>query len=69
MVFSAEEPLVTSDVKDFIETVSRGSLTTPHVCTFDLVRCGLFHQGSLSPFLLPEKTDGDLVDTSQLQWD
>ncbi|KAF2364507.1 hypothetical protein FHG87_004740 [Trinorchestia longiramus] len=39
--FSAEEPLVTSDVKDFIEAVSRGSLTTPHVCTFDLVKCGL----------------------------
>ncbi|KAF2348352.1 hypothetical protein FHG87_020892 [Trinorchestia longiramus] len=38
--FSAEEALVTSDVKDFNETVSRGSLTTPHVCTFDLVRCG-----------------------------
>ena len=39
--FSAEEPLVTSDVKDFIEAVSRGTLTTPHMCTFDLVRCGL----------------------------
>ena len=41
VVFSAEEPLMTSDVKDFIETVSRGSLTTTHMSTFDLVRCGL----------------------------
>ncbi|KAF2347342.1 hypothetical protein FHG87_021902 [Trinorchestia longiramus] len=39
--FIAEEPLLTSDVKEFIETVSRGPLTTPHVRTFDLVRCGL----------------------------
>jgi hypothetical protein len=39
--FTDEEPLVTSEVKDFIETVSRGSLKIPHVCTFELVRLGL----------------------------
>lgn len=41
VTFDDEEPLVTSHVTDFIQTVSRGSLTTPHVCTFELVRCGL----------------------------
>ena len=41
VMFSDEEPFVTSEVKDFIETVSRGSLKTPHVCTFHLVQCGL----------------------------
>ena len=39
--FTDEEPLVTSEVKDFIETVSRGSLKVPHVCTYELVRLGL----------------------------
>lgn len=39
--FSIEEPLVTSDVQEFIQAVSRGSLTTPHECTFELVRRGL----------------------------
>jgi hypothetical protein len=41
LAFSDEEPLVTSEVKDFVETVSRGSLTIPHVSTFELVRLGL----------------------------
>jgi len=41
VTFSHEEPLVTSDVKEFIETVSRGSLKIPHLCTFNLVRHGL----------------------------
>ena len=41
IIFSDEEPLVSSDVKDFIEEVSRGSLKTPHVCTYELVRTGL----------------------------
>ena len=41
LAFSEEEPLLTSDAKDFIDTVSRGSLTTPHLATFDLVRGGL----------------------------
>ena len=41
LAFIADEPLVTSNVKVFIETVSRGSPITPHVCPFDLVRCGL----------------------------
>ena len=39
--FSDDEPFVTSEVQDFIETVSRGSLKIPHLCTYDLVRCGL----------------------------
>ena len=41
VTFSEEEPFVTSEVKDFIETVSRGSLKIPHVSTYRLVRCGL----------------------------
>ena len=41
LAFSDEEPLVTSEVKKFVETVSRGSLTIPHVSTFELVRLGL----------------------------
>ena len=39
--FSAYQPLVTTDVKDFIDAVFRGSLTIPHMCTFALVRCAL----------------------------
>ena len=39
--FSDEEPLVNSDVKNFIEEVSRGSLTVPHECTYQLVEVGL----------------------------
>ena len=41
LAFSDEEPLVSSEVSEFVETVSRGSLTTPHACTFNLVRHGL----------------------------
>eukprot|EP00745_Piridium_sociabile_P001153 TRINITY_DN10714_c0_g2_i1.p1 TRINITY_DN10714_c0_g2~~TRINITY_DN10714_c0_g2_i1.p1 ORF type:complete len:837 (+),score=176.30 TRINITY_DN10714_c0_g2_i1:399-2909(+) len=41
LTFDEEEPIVTSEVKDFIEIVSRGSLTIPHDCTFQLVRLGL----------------------------
>lgn len=41
LTFSDEEPLVSAEVKDFIETVSRGSLSIPHVSTFDIVRLGL----------------------------
>lgn len=41
LTFSEEEPLVTSEVKDFVDTVSRGSLTIPHQATFDLVKFGL----------------------------
>ena len=39
--FSEDEPLLTSEVKDFIEEVSRGSLTVPHLCTYEFVRTGL----------------------------
>ena len=39
--FDDEEPLVTSEVKDFVEEVSRGSLKVPHQCTYELVRFGL----------------------------
>lgn len=41
VVFDEEEPLVTSEVKDFLDTVSRGSLRTPHSSTFELVKLGL----------------------------
>lgn len=39
--FTDEEPLVTSEAKDFIHEVSRGKFKTPHSCTFELVRIGL----------------------------
>lgn len=39
--FSEEEPLVNSDVNNFIQEVSRGSLTVPHECTYHLVEVGL----------------------------
>lgn len=39
--FDDEEPLVQSEVRDFIEEVSRGSLKVPHECTYELVRFGL----------------------------
>ena len=41
LVFDDDEPLVASEVKDFVEAVSKGSLHIPHVATFDLVRLGL----------------------------
>ena len=41
VAFSDEEPLVAGEVQDFIQAVSRGALTTPHACTFELVRRGL----------------------------
>lgn len=41
LAFDDEEPFVASEVKDFVDTVSRGSLHIPHVATFDLVRLGL----------------------------
>ena len=39
--FDEDEPLVDSNVKDFIEEVSRGSLIVPRKCTYELVRMGL----------------------------
>jgi len=41
LTFSDEEPLVNSEVKNFIEEVSKGSLTIPHECTYQLVEVGL----------------------------
>ena len=41
VAFSDEEPLEAGEVQDFIQAVSRGALTTPHACTFELVRRGL----------------------------
>lgn len=41
LCFTDEEPLVTSEAKDFIHEVSRGKFKTPHACTFELVRIGL----------------------------
>ena len=39
--FKTKDLLVANDVKEFIVTVSRGSLTIPYASTFELVRCGL----------------------------
>lgn len=39
--FSEDELLITNEMKDFIDEVSRGSLTIPHMCTYELVRSGL----------------------------
>ena len=41
LVFTDDNPLVTSDVKNFIEEVSRGCLKIPHECTYQLVELGL----------------------------
>lgn len=41
LVFSDDEPQLTGDVKNFIEEVSRGNLTVPHACTYEMVRIGL----------------------------
>ena len=38
--YDDEEPLVTSEVKEFVEEVSRGSLKVSHQCTYELVRFG-----------------------------
>ena len=38
--YDDEEPLVTSEVKEFVEDVSRGSHKVPHQCTYELVRFG-----------------------------
>ena len=40
LIFNEDEPVVEGEVKDFIETVSRGKLVVPHVCTYELVRLG-----------------------------
>jgi len=41
LAFDDEEPLVPTEVSDFIEEVSRGSLKIPHQSTHDLMRYGL----------------------------
>ena len=41
LCFSDDEPLISDTPLDFITQVSKGFLTTPHVCTFELVRTGL----------------------------
>ena len=41
VIFTDEEPLVTTEAMDFIHAVSRGKFKTPHACTFELVRIGL----------------------------
>ena len=41
LFFSEDEPLLSSGAKCFIEEVSRGYLTVPHVCTYELVGIGL----------------------------
>ena len=39
--FPEEEPLVSGDPISFINSLSRGSLTIPHVATFEFVKTGL----------------------------
>ena len=41
LIYNEDEPLLTNEAKDFIEEVSRGYLTVPHLCTYELVRTGL----------------------------
>lgn len=41
LFFSDDEPLLTGEIQHFIEEVSRGGLTVPHSCTYELVRIGL----------------------------
>ena len=38
--FSEEEPIVYGELRSFIDEVSKGSLTVPHVSTYDMVRIG-----------------------------
>jgi len=39
--FHEDEPLLSKEIIDFTEEVSRGSLRIPHLCTYELVRAGL----------------------------
>ncbi|RUS91373.1 hypothetical protein EGW08_000890, partial [Elysia chlorotica] len=41
ITFPDDEPFVSTEVKDFLEEVSRGSLQTPHLSTYELTRFGL----------------------------
>ena len=41
LLFSEDEPFLTTGAKEFIEEVSRGYLTVPHVCTYEFVGIGL----------------------------
>ena len=41
LVFPEDEPLISSQVINFIEEVSRGALKIPHGCTYELVSTGL----------------------------
>ena len=41
ITFSDDEPFVSTEVKNFLEEVSRGSLKTPHMSTYELTRIGL----------------------------
>lgn len=41
LIYTEDEPLLTSEAKDFIEEVSSGYLTVPHLNTYELVRAGL----------------------------
>ena len=52
LVFTDDDPLVTSDVKNFVEEVSRGCLKIPHECTW-----ALFRQESTPSHLLLSKTE------------
>ena len=52
LVFTDDDPLVTSNVKNFVEEVSRGCLKIPHECTW-----ALFRQESTPSRLLLSKTE------------
>ena len=41
LIFHEDEPLVSDDASYFIGEVSRGCLTIPHQCTYELVRAGM----------------------------
>ena len=41
LVILNDEPLITGNITEFIEEVSRGYLTVPHACTYEIVRIGL----------------------------
>ena len=41
LAFTDDDPLITSEMKNFIEEVSRGCLNIPHECTYKLVELGL----------------------------
>ena len=57
LVYPDDEPKLTNEAKDFIEEVSRGYLTVPHECTYQLVKIGLcFVKEKKTRSMLSKKT-------------